>query len=208
MAFVATREQVGFKATGVTCTVPNDPIAKLMYYLRCVNTCVDALKGDVTDYNRYRYLSQAEKAAVVALAAVLSPDELLGTCFFLVEAGSPILNGTSNEFYEIERATDILGGAVGNGGVVIVEGRQVRVQKIMVHNRRWLDNNFLNPFKSEAYRLQAILDPPKPQPQIRYNPPPSRPAPVSRPVARTPAQSTPRITEYDGRELTPSSPQW
>ena len=38
MAAFLGNTEIGFRKTGTSCTVPNNPKAKLMYYLSCVNT--------------------------------------------------------------------------------------------------------------------------------------------------------------------------
>lgn len=50
----ATTQQVGFKATGTKCTVGDNPISKLKYYLNCVLGLIDVDKegmmGRICDY--------------------------------------------------------------------------------------------------------------------------------------------------------------
>ena len=41
--------------------VPNDPAAKLMYYLSCVSTVIEYKDNTFTDYENYYKLSNKEK---------------------------------------------------------------------------------------------------------------------------------------------------
>lgn len=85
-ALVAARTEINVKRTTAATTVPDDPIAKLMYYLNCVFSCVDIGNDPslnrLRNYSNYTSLSTDEKAQVVSLCLVLSPDKLTGVIFF------------------------------------------------------------------------------------------------------------------------------
>ena len=82
MAAFLERQQVQIKATGGSTTVPNSPIAKLMYYFHCVCSCVadsndpsiKRLKAYETNYNS---LSSDEESTLLVLCLALSPDKLI-----------------------------------------------------------------------------------------------------------------------------------
>lgn len=189
MDFVATQKQYGIKETGTTVTVPDNSIARLMYYLNCCNSCLDVLESKLTQYRNYSYLSVDEKAAVVALSAILSPDELLNNCFIPVESGNPILRGSSNKFFELETATSVLGGTVRPSGVVMMEGKRVQVNKFMIVTRSWLESYFITPFQQESWRLQSVLE--------------------SRQPTKQPARQIVTHKEsFSDRDLTPNSREW
>ena len=147
MAAVLDRTQIQIKKTGVTVTVPDDPIGRLMYYLNCVCSCVDA-DGDLSigrlrDYKNYVRLSNEEKAQLLALCLALSPDKLVGSIFFPVDE----LEGTSsNEFYELSAVNTKLVVAES----LLIGGQQKKVQSIMMFEKAWLEKNFLNPLRSLA----------------------------------------------------------
>ena len=86
MAAVLGRTEVQIKKTGVSCTVPDNPIAKLMYYFNCVCSCVDADFDSsirrLRNYDNYSSLSAEEQAKLLILCLALSPDKLVGTIFF------------------------------------------------------------------------------------------------------------------------------
>lgn len=206
MDFIATREGIGIRETGTKVTVPNDSIARLMYYLSCCNSCLEVLEKRLTNYQNYYSLSAAEKTAVVALAAILSPDELLDNCFIPVDDNSPLLSGLSNNFYEIERATTVLGGTVRPSGVVMMEGKRVQVRSIMVVTRGWLDKNFIKPFTAEAWRLRQMLEPSNPPPRQIQQPRQQPRQQPQRQITTPTYNNTP--SNYSDRDLTPSSREW
>lgn len=93
----------GLKKTGSTCQVPNDPYAKLMYYINviCNLVPIDKIVPEIAayrDYENYDELSAQQKKAVVQIAGALSPDKFNGKCIFLAPNLCPDAN---NEFYEL-----------------------------------------------------------------------------------------------------------
>jgi len=125
-----------------------------MYYLNCVNQLVDVLEREATDYQNYSRVSSDVQRAVVGLAVFLSPDEILGKLLFVVRAGSPVLNGRSNEFYEISKATTILAGVSGEIGTIVYGGKKIQSSTFMVCTENWLETYFIDPLKAECWRLK------------------------------------------------------
>ena len=167
MAAVLDRTQIQIKKTGVSVTIPDDPIGRLMYYPDCVCFCVDA-GGDLNigrlrDYKNYLRLSNEEKAQLLALCLALSPDKLVGSIFFPVDE----IEGTSsNEFYELSAVSTRLVVAES----LLIGGQQKKVQKIMMFKKAWLEKYFLNPLRSLAGSGgsgQRAL--PRPAPSSRQN---------------------------------------
>src|SRR5262249_43979423 len=108
-------------------------------------------------YSRYYNLSEPDKTAVVVLAVLLSPDELIGKIFFPVPDGHPMLGGSSNNFYKLTDHQTI--SAIAPSGVssfIMMQGKQVQVTDFMVFGRTWIINNFINPIKDELWRLKAL----------------------------------------------------
>jgi len=159
---VAGAVSVSMKAVGTSTTVDNNPIAKLMYYLSCVNSCLvkngqKLLDQRHTAYWEYTKLSPDEQALIVLLAALLSPDELIDVCFFVVPKDSSCLGGSANEFLEITKATTVLGAArVSQNKVALFKGEEVKSTKLMVCTESWIKSYFVDPFTSEAHRLHAL----------------------------------------------------
>ncbi|XP_020612858.1 uncharacterized protein LOC110051182 [Orbicella faveolata] len=144
-------ERVGIKRTGSKATVPENPTAKLMYYLHCVAHVIQLDNPNLSrlrNYERYYLLSDAEIDALLALVLIFSPDELIGKVFFPSED----CGGSTNQFFELSSVTHML--AVSDN--VLIGGERKRVANIMFFKRCWLEGNFISPLRSFEGRLQRL----------------------------------------------------
>ena len=159
MAAVFDRTQIGIKKIGSTTTVPDNPIARLMYYFDCVCSCTDA-DDDASirrlrNYRNYLDLTNDEEAKLFILCLALSPDKLIGSIFFPDED----IDG-GNKFYELSAVNTKL--VVSES--VMVGGQQKRVHKIMKFKKIWIERNYLEPLQSFQQRQRpAIRSPPQRQ---------------------------------------------
>ena len=172
MAAVIGSTQIQLKKTGSPTTVPDNPIAKLMYYFDCICSCVEA-DNDSTirrlrNYNNYSRLSNEEEAQLLILCLALSPDKLIGSIIFPVKDGDD-LNGMSNDFFELSAVNTKL--IVSES--ILIGGQQKRVRKIMMFKKSWIEKNYLNPLRSIERRQRPASRPSLPSPP-RRPPPPSR----------------------------------
>jgi hypothetical protein len=164
---------ISMKAVGTSTSVPNHPIAKLMYYLSCVNSCLvkngqRLLEQRHTSYANYTSLSSDEQTLIVLLALLLSPDELIDVCIFVVPPGTACLGGAQNEFIELTKATSVLGAArISNNKIALFKGEEVKSACFMVCTESWLANYFIQPFAMELPRLQALQSQSK-NPKCKY----------------------------------------
>ena len=152
MAAVFGREEVGLKATGRAVTVPNDPRARIMYYLDCVFTLIGA--GDLpreirrlANFRSYSSMSSLDCVALLALAKELSPDTLSGQVIF---QSDEMCGTSSNKFYEIS----VLSTRMVVADEILIGGQRRRVQKIMAFKMRWLHDYYLEPI----LQLIAMLE--------------------------------------------------
>ena len=120
--------------TGNIVTVPNDNIAKLIYYLSCIASVIQYnLDYKLRDYKNYFRLNPEEKTAVYTQAVKLNPKIFIEAGVFKV--GSEFLRkGNMNEFIKI---TDERIGVHVNQELMI-GGRSVRVLKIIAFENEWL----------------------------------------------------------------------
>ena len=156
MAAMMGRTQITMKKTGQSCTVPNDPTAKLMYYINCVCCCVEADESStirrLKDYQNYASLSSDEEAQLLALCLALSPDKLIGTVFHPI---SDDCGDSSNEFFELSAVkTDLL-----VTDSLVVGGQRKRILKIMTFKKSWMENYFIEPLRS----IERSRRPPPPR---------------------------------------------
>ena len=135
--------------TGQTTQVPNNDVARCMYYLACVCNTIECNEGQIrryTDYKNYWRLSNAEHEIVYKLCITLSPDEFEDKIFFESDA---MCGNSGNEFYNI--------GQVQNRLFVVrslmVAGRTRQVKSIMTYKRHWMVNNYFAPMNRLADRF-------------------------------------------------------
>ena len=66
-------------------TIPNHPIAKLMYYLDCISTLIKYDDNTFTDYQNYHLLSDEETVSVYILAKLLNPSLFIQANIILLD---------------------------------------------------------------------------------------------------------------------------
>ena len=130
------------KMIGNLVNVPNNIIAKLMYYLSCVATVIDYKDNTLTNFRNYDELSVEEIFAVYELAKILNPSFFTHAGIFIVD--QRLLVNSNNQFYEI---TDETIGVHVNEAIMI-GGRTVKVLKLMACNDRWLSDNYYGPIQN------------------------------------------------------------
>ena len=168
-------ERVGIRDITRDASIPQNPKAKLMYYLNCVATVIqldDPALSRLKNYQNYYLLSDQETDALLALVILLSPDELIGKVFFPSED----CGGHSNQFFELSAVSHML--AVADN--IVIGGERKRVGKIMFFQRSWMETYYLSPIRSFQDRLQRMARGlPGRAPTPRRAPPPSRPRATS-----------------------------
>ena len=124
--------------TGKTITVPQNNIARLMYYLSVVMDVIQyKAESRLIDFNNYSQLSEEEKVAIYKLALLLNPKTFIDKGIFLVDP-SLVPRGKINDFLKI---TDERIGIHVNDEIMI-GGRSVKVLHIMVCKNEWLNRYY------------------------------------------------------------------
>lgn len=98
---LAWRNQIDLRPTSVQTTVPDDDVARLMYYLHCVFLVIEYEDQDVSryrDYRNYASLSYQGQRMIWFLASTLSPDEFDEKVFF---HSDELCGDMGNKFYEL-----------------------------------------------------------------------------------------------------------
>jgi len=166
--FAVQSTDVSFEAVGRRCQVANNPWARLSYFLQCVSSCLeDCIPSHLTRFEQHQYFDVEDKARIFALCATLSADLLIDHVFFVVQPGSEILKGSGNEFYKISEAKTTIAAAATSQGAILLEGREVRVAKIMVCTVTWYENNYIQPLKEISRELRRANE--APARQSNYN---------------------------------------
>ena len=137
--------KIRIKEDSVRASVPDNDIARLMYYLKCVSS---VLKNNglsqYTNYNKYYNLSSKEKNEVIQLANIFNPIILIKAKVFIPKEDLDMDNrffkitDESLNFHAIEQ--------------IVIGGITTKVLKIMFFKFSWLNNNYLLPLKRLTQR--------------------------------------------------------
>ncbi len=140
------RNQIGLHHAGAPASIPNNDVARLMYYFDCVCSAIEYTDNDMQRYRNYRNwssLSYAEVRVLVALCYALSPDVFNNKVFFQSDA---LCGNSSNKFWEISQVSHQLM-AVRS---IVVAGRTRRVNKIMAYTMPWMHSYYFGPMQRLA----------------------------------------------------------
>ncbi len=145
MAFLQ-RNQIGLRETGIAASIPNNDVARLMYYFNCVCYAIEYTDNDMQRYRNYRNwssLSYTEVRLLVALCYALSPDVFNDKVFFQSNA---LCGNSPNKFFEISEISHKL--LVVQS--IVVAGRTRRVNRIMTYTMPWMRDYYFGPMQRLA----------------------------------------------------------
>ena len=141
MSFEHYYQSLGVQPLTYIMNIPDNKLAKLMYYLECVLTVV---KYDIEEryynYNNYSLLNKDEEKTLLKLVELFSPSNMTKLSLFIIDP-ELLPYGKDIEFYE--KTNTNLG--VNINSEVILEGRILKVLKIMVCKRAWLNEYYYVP---------------------------------------------------------------
>lgn len=123
--------------------VPDNPLAKLMYYLECVFKVIES-DGEkrYTNYNNYYLLTILEKTTILKLVSKYNPKIMSELNLFKIEPDFVPID-KENEFYDI--SDEIFKGKINSE--VIIEEVPYKVLKVMVCKQSWIDKYYEEPIK-------------------------------------------------------------
>ena len=177
--------RMGIEAIGERTSVPNNDLARLMYYLSCVDTVIQYDEIDrLADYQNYYLLDVNDVVVLLELVLLFNPKFFIEKGIFILDE-SLLPYDLDNQFYKI--TDERIGMHINNQ--IMVGGRTVNVLKVMVCNEDWLFRNYINPLKrafnreAEYERRYPSPPPPPPKPQIIYVP---QPVYITRPNVQEP----------------------
>jgi hypothetical protein len=139
----------GIRETGTTASVPNNDVARCMYYIKCVCSVIDCNDANIlryTNYQNYWVLSDAEDEIVYKLCLALSPDKFEDKVFFDSDA---MCGSSGNNFFEISQVRNRFGVV----GSIVIAGRTRQVTSIMTYKMSWMRTNYLGPMSRLADRF-------------------------------------------------------
>ena len=158
MSAFFNEDRIRVEAIGTPTTIPDSDVARLMYYLSCVNTVISYDEiNKFSDYRNYNSLNLEEKEILLKLVELLKPEIFIKAGIFIKE-DKLIPNNYNNEFYKI---TDQRIG-IHISQEIMIGGKFIRVLKIMACNDTWLNKYYYEPIKSiyemKTFMLALILD--------------------------------------------------
>lgn len=142
------------KDTTRSADVPNNDLAKLMYYLRSVTlSCgLDVLPDRLVDYPRWSLLSRAEADQVYVQSYVWSPDELLGKVIHHDEDKDICRPPYDGRFLTLSEATSL----VAVTGSAAIGGTSRTSSKVFVFQTSWIVKNYFDPMRRGKARLERL----------------------------------------------------
>lgn len=146
-------DEIGVRRTTFKVTVPNNDIAYLMYYLRCVCSVIafpdDHVIRKYTAFEKWNSLTNNEKKELLKICKLVSPDLLKDKVFFQIEE---LCVEYPNEFYEIDENRNVIVATE----AVVVHGRQHKVTKVMVYKPIWMKTYYTDPMRTLNLQLNNI----------------------------------------------------
>jgi hypothetical protein len=172
MAVVFSKKEVGLTDTSVTAKVPDNDIAKLMYYLKSMCSILGLETtgyniARLTDYNNHYMLTIDEKVKLFALCGYLSPDVLNNKCIF---HSDELCGDSNNRFFRLNSTETAFVAAES----VFVGSAKVSVKEIMAYKMSWMRKNYINPMTRCIKNQRAIISNTRPAIQTRTRTPPVR----------------------------------
>ena len=149
------------KPIGVTVTVPNDDVARLMYYLSCVGTVIEHDNEDdiLTDYENYDLLNVEQLTILFTLVTLFNPKIFINGGVFILDP-SLVPEGMDNEFYQItdERINFHF------NDELMIGGKTCKILKVMACTNSWLLRNYYKPLTNIMSLAKKPLPPPPTKP--------------------------------------------
>lgn len=139
------------KSIGKTVTIPKNDIARLMYYLSCVDTVINYGEDILSDYQHYNLLTPKQKEVLLKLVEEFKPDIFINAGIFILDQ-SLIPNEFDNEFYLITDRRI-------NSNIsrqITVGGRNASVIKVMACNITWLNKFYYKPLEN-IYNMKKLI---------------------------------------------------
>ena len=130
--------------------VPENKLARLMYYLECVFTVIESdTDKKYTNYGNFSSISELEEQTILNLVATYNIQLMKDLNLFKVEPDYVPVD-KENEFYDItdERFKDSI------NSEVIIEEKARKVLKVMLCKQSWIFKNYEKPLREYGNRIQ------------------------------------------------------
>ncbi|XP_060071188.1 uncharacterized protein LOC132551097 [Ylistrum balloti] len=156
---VMQRQHLGIREIGESVNIPPNPVARAMFYLRCICNVLDLNDGSsnlqrFTDFKNFYLLTDNEIDALTLLISSVRPQDLIGKCLFHNEE---ICGNSNNKFFELQEMRQNM--VIVND--ILIAGQQRRVNRIMFFKTAWLELYCIAPLRflgDRMIRRKAELD--------------------------------------------------
>ncbi|KAK8857738.1 hypothetical protein M9Y10_016147 [Tritrichomonas musculus] len=137
--------------TGKSVDVSENAIAKLMYYLSCVNGCIDVgFPSRCTDYKNYKNVTFDDKIDILKFAKYFSPNFMNRNGIFINEPD--LCQNSTNEFYKITAKKKEFTITTS----FIYASREIHTLEFMTYKVKWMNENYNEPIQEFSSELRAI----------------------------------------------------
>lgn len=127
-------------------------IAKLMYYINAVNTCINIkVDSKFLSYLNADRLTEQEKVDVVALAAHYRPNVMKNLTFF--EVGNDQISSKLNRFVALN--DPYVRDELQLSSAVVFDNTKLKLRKVMLHTSEFFSDFFEIPFEAEEWRISS-----------------------------------------------------
>lgn len=149
------QHKINIEKTGVSCNVPDNDIARLMYYLNCIDSLIDfGIPANLKDYQNYYKLSFNSENSVICYAHLLDPKTFIRNNIMIIDPSGKLCGNSNNSFFKITDSRFSFAAT----REFVVGGRNIRTLNIMAYKQVWLDRFYYNPMRHYSERLNAIYN--------------------------------------------------
>ena len=146
-------DEISLEPFGTRCEVPEHPVAKVMFYLRCIASLGYDLPSRFTNFERFRRLSRSDVDDVVTFANRLDPEILTSERVVIVN-NKLAMGELSNRLYKL-RGVSARGRSTrdrDSGTVRIAES------KFLAVGTGFLDHFYYEPLREIRYLFDDSSD--------------------------------------------------
>lgn len=120
--------------------IPNDPVAKLMYYLSCINGIMPLNVSEKYLNHQHHQITQQERKIVLEVAKVLHPKQIIEAGLFELDSNHTSVPSNGNAFVRLN--SDI---EVETSSFSKVVADDVKIEHKMICGQEWLDTYYYHP---------------------------------------------------------------
>jgi hypothetical protein len=141
------------KGMGEVATIPNNDIAKLMFYFSCIEQCSTLTFGKFSKYSDYRDIVYEDLLEMVELANLFTPRKLYEINAFML-AGDETIEA-ANEFFAFDK--DEFKGTIDEN--ISIGKYKGKLNLIMVYKSIWAETFYYAPLSNISASIKEHSSP-------------------------------------------------